>query len=174
MRREPVVVAALLVVACLAASPSASAQSRKKPFSGCEKGAHLAKVTITVEPNESGGGCHVSEVIPASVCVAPNGAIRWQVDVEHDPEAECEVLGSEGEPALKITDPDPRLLDDPDAKERPLILENCRFKDVHSQGPNIVFCDIIENAPEGFYKYGLTGKIAGVDPGIEVRGPRAP
>lgn len=171
MRREGVVGVLLLAVAVLVVSPSASAQSRKKPFSGCEKGAYLGKVLITVERVD--GTCRVTAVTPASVCVAPNGAIRWQVEVE----PECEILdGTELDPAIEITEPRYKRLDPEEDPERAPILEDCgrRFKNVKAAGPNILFCDIAENAGEGFYKYNLRGRIHGVDPGVEVRGPRAP
>lgn len=167
MRREFVVAALLLAVACLAVSPSASAQARKKKaFSGCEKGTHLGKVAITVERQD--GTCRVTDVTPASVCVAPNGAIRWEVY------SDCDVSVGE-DPALEVTRPDPKTaFFDPHTGDRPAILEDCRIAAVSSTKKNLFFCDINEDAHEGFYKYGLVGQIEGVDPGIEVRGPRAP
>jgi len=166
MRREAVTVFLLSAVVCLMVSSSAVADPLKKAFSGCKEGTRLAKVAITVEPEN--GGCRVTDVTPASVCVIRGGVIRWKVY------GDCTVSGSSGDPALEVTAPRAKEEFFESAEHRPTIIEDCLIDSVSPTGKNVFFCDIVEGAHDGFYKYGLTGQITGVDPGIEVRGPRAP
>jgi len=133
--------------------------------SGCIHGAALAKVLVDLKPE--GDRC-VAEVTPASVCVAAGGAVRFKVSNG------CAALGDPTRPALEITKASfkrplgrgPAPLDPP-----PLFPASCSLKvqRIDRGASQVLFCDIAEDAYEGFYKYGLTGQIVPVDPDVEVR-----
>jgi hypothetical protein len=133
--------------------------------SGCVCGAALAKVLVDLKPE--GDRC-VAEVTPASVCVAAGGAVRFKV------QNGCASLGSPDRPALEVTRASykralgrgPAPVDPP-----PLFPASCDLK-VHTidkGASRLLFCEVAEDAYEGFYKYGLTGQIVPVDPDVEVR-----
>jgi hypothetical protein len=133
--------------------------------SGCVQGAALAKVLVDLKPE--GDRC-VAEVTPASVCVAAGGAVRFKV------QNGCTSLGGPDRPALEITRAsfkrplgrEPAPVDPP-----PLFPASCALKvqRIDKGGSHVLFCDVAEDAYEGFYKYGLTGQIVTVDPDVEVR-----
>jgi hypothetical protein len=132
--------------------------------SGCERGAGLVKVLIDLKA--SNDHC-LAEVTPASVCVAPGGAVRFKVL-----NSSC-TLGDTSRPAVEIGQPRYKrpLGNEPPPTETPALFENCvpRVGKIDRSASRVVLCDIAENAVEGFYKYGLTGQIDPLDPDVEVR-----
>ena len=133
--------------------------------SGCVHGAALAKVLIDLKPE--GDRC-IAEVTPASVCVAAGGAVRFKISNG------CATLADPARPAVEITTASfkrplgrgPAPIDPP-----PLFPASCalRVQKIDKGASHVLFCDIAEDAYEGFYKYGLTGQIVPVDPDVEVR-----
>jgi hypothetical protein len=173
VRREILVAASVTAAlfACSDASPQ-SAESLAPPpdhISGCEHGAALAKAVITL--TRAKDQCH-AVVLPGSVCVKPGGVIRWKIDNG------CgAIAGTEAAPALEITVPtytapigDLAAASGEDA-ERARRLDSCGIKiaSLPDQPLRPVFCEVSLNAANGFYKYGLQGKIEPVDPDVEVR-----
>jgi hypothetical protein len=143
--------------------------------SGCVEGAPVVKVLIRLTLVDK--MCH-AELTPGSVCVMPGAIIRWKIDND------CQRLeGKDGTPALEITAPifkvhldgrreRPKSETSTDAKKK---LDSCRLNAAMiDKGSKIqLFCEVDQNAPYGFYKYGLKGdQIETLDPDVEVRGGR--
>jgi hypothetical protein len=159
-----------------ASVPAAAAGSldlKSDVVSGCVTGAPLVKVLINLRPTDK-RGCR-AEVTPASVCVAPGGVVRFKIDNECD--------GLEGEkdtPALEIAQPKFKMALGSKQKPPgglPPVLANCglKFARVDRRSPghdSVLLCDVPNDAFEGFYKYGLSGKIEPLDPDVEVRPSR--
>ena len=132
--------------------------------SGCLHGAKLVKVLIDLKASED--HC-VAEVTPASVCVAPGGAVRFKVL-----NSSCTQRES-GRPAVEIGQPKFKrpLGNEPVQPVIPPLFQNCvpKVDRIGKGGSQVVLCDVAANAVEGFYKYGLTGQIDPLDPDVEVR-----
>jgi hypothetical protein len=142
---------------------------RSDTVSGCVEGAPLVKVLVQLEPRD--GRC-VAEVTPASVCVAQGGVVRFKI------RNDCGALPADPDrPAVEITPPRfKRGLDALRVKatEQPALFVNCslRIPQLDAASSRVLWCDVAEDALDGFYKYGLQGQIEPLDPDVEVRPPR--
>ena len=163
-------------------APSAAAAGDSYPapsvtsdiVSGCVEGSPLVKAVITLTP--VGEKCH-ADVTPASVCVVAGGVIRWKIKNNCSP-----LVGSDDTPALEITAPTFKAELDglresqqsQASKASPPKLESCALKapTIGKPGNVLLFCEVDKKARYGFYKYGLKGLIAALDPDVEVRGGR--
>jgi hypothetical protein len=133
--------------------------------SGCVCGAALVKVLVDLR--EKDGHC-VPEVTPASVCVAPGGAVRFRI------QNGCKSVDP-GRAVVEISQPrfKPPLAAKPLVPDKkPEIFQGCslQFQRFNEKGKDVLLCGVPEDAVEGFYKYDIGGTgIETLDPDVEVR-----